>query len=348
MLPLVALPTSVQYRDLKGLEKLSWDTYVKQPDNVRDIIRVKELEEEMEKLVSDLSKRESEKRANFVLNLASQNNYELLTTWQERANLEATPVFLAVKPKGTPRDGGEKLIPLEYDHDAGIAGINLQNNQNFDRIDVGIEDNCYYSEANDVQEFDDCYNSQYLWEIFDGTVRVVYGFPDGTLFTLYTQDLKDEYILPYQIPLDTDYEAYNEYKRMKDEYEDEYGDEEMPPDLKRFNLDKLVIYGQYYTDEVRIPNGLGKSEKFVVNNQSDWVESSSPRRPLMSPVFAMDRRDMKREMQETESGFMTISEWYNIGLFYYAIPIDVLTSIVQRFETLNKVKDPAKKRVREK
>jgi len=331
MLPLIALPTNVKYRDLSGLQKAAWDAKVKDADFLRDVRQMKSLEDQLRKLASELAKREPVSGIEMV----RENDYELLRSWAiER-------VFLAVRPKGTPRNGQESLIPLEFDSDTNLVGINLKNDPKFKRIDVGIEDNCYYAEANYVSELNECFAFEDLWkDTFDDVVRVVYRFTDGTLFTLYRQYWNESEPEPETIPLDADYETF----------ESEGGD---PDDDPRPYAPQLAIYQQFQADEVWIPLGdnIGRTIeprmdlKYKDNepNEWHWAPSTSPKRPLMSPVFAMDT---KKNTMSAEGEDVSVDDWSNIGLFYYAIEADVLTSIVEEFERVNGVRDRLGKRGR--
>lgn len=334
-----ALPTSVKYRELDGLQKIGWDTQMKDSMFLRDIHRMRALEDEIKKIAAELSQRQPQ----TVVQMARENDYELLKT------SAVDRVFLAVRPNTKSDD--EQLIPLEHDWDTGLVGINLKNDPNFKRIDVGLKDNCYYPEANHVQSNTECYNSEFLWRVFEGEVRVVYQTPGGTYFTLYSQYWEKSTKAPYPIPLEADYEQI-------EEYEAEFGVDDVP----HFPLpppDKLAIYRQTRANETWIPlkvkdplqerneytiyTGIGSED---AGKRVRWAPAGAreTKRPLMSPVFAMNNEN-KAILVKGKT--VVASNWSNIGLFYFAIEVDVLLSIVAEFERVNNVKSWSDKRARD-
>ena len=335
-------PTSVKYRELDGLQKIGWDTQMKDSMFLRDIHRMRALEDEIKKIAAELSQRQPQ----TVVQMARENDYELLKT------SAVDRVFLAVRPNNK---SDEQLIPLEHDWDTGLVGINLKNDPNFKRIDVGLKDNCYYPEANQVQSNAECYNSEFLWRVFEGEVRVVYQTPGGTYFTLYSQYWEKSTKAPYPIPLNADYEQI-------ERYEAELGVDDVSP----FPLpppDKLAIYRQTRANETRIPlkvkdplqerneytiyTGIGSED---AGERVRWAPAGvgETKRPLMSPVFAMNN-EPKAILVKVNGKGKTVgaSNWSNIGLFYFAIEVDVLLSIVAEFERVNNVKSWSDKRARD-
>lgn len=323
-----ALSTSVKYRELSGLQQIAWDAKTKDAVFLRDMHRMRALEDEIQKLALELTKREPQASIQMV----RENDYELLKTWA------VDRVFLAVRPD---EKSDEQLIPLEHDWATGLMGINLKNDPNFERIDVGLKDNCYYAEANHVQTDEECYHSEFLWELFDGEVRVVYQTPDGTLLTLYSEWRDKDWTEPYPIPLNTDYETY-------EEEEDGIGDDNPRP-----YPDQLAIYRQTRANEIWIPlkdkmRGRERKEYKGVGSEDagepvKWAQFTTPRRPLMSPVFAMNNKPIEIH---AEGDLVMADYWSNVGLFYFAIEVDVLMSIVAEFESANNIKSWSDKRVR--
>lgn len=254
---------------------------------------------------SELSKRESAAALQFV----RENNYELITTWiraQRVAMCErlASKVFLKATNSG-------KLIPMEFDIELDLLGINVDKNRDFKRIDVGIEDQCYYSEANYVQGLQDCIDADSTWDAFEGGVSVVYRFPDGSTGQLFDTWYSDRDLLPRG-------GKYIEYR------EDENGDE-----VGIGN--ELTVSPDTSPYEIHVPKS-GKDGLQVWNEWGDLYEKYDDyENRVFTPVYWVTMGETEDVMVEGE--LTAVEKWTNMGLGHYAIPIDLLARLVTNFET---------------
>jgi len=367
MLPLLNLPTTVNYDDLGDLQKAAWDAkMVKDPKFFHDIVNMQTLErmfadlssklndqdrdmiqklrDSSEKLAeqlehtnklekeveilssklperlvqvydlltrlmqsgSELSKRESAAALQFV----REGNYELITTWiraQRVAMCErlASKVFLKATRSG-------KLIPMEFDIELDMFGINVHKNRDFKRIDVGIEDQCYYSEANFVEGLSDCIDAEGTWDTFEGVVSVVYRFhDDGSTSQLFDTSYSDRDALPKG-------GRYVEYR------EDENGDE--------VGLgNELTVSPDESPYEIYVPKS-GKDDLQVWKEWDDALKKYDDYEHIvLTPVYWVTMGGTDERM--VEGDLTAVENWQNMGLGHYAIPIDLLARLVTNFET---------------
>jgi hypothetical protein len=339
MLPLLPLPTSVKYEELKGLQKASWDAKVKDEWFMRNINRLKSMEREYERLesvqdqleklapqISELGA-EIQKREPVVgaLERIRENNYELLTTWQVvkdredyRRSFLDLPIFIAVRPKGLSYDAPDTLIPLEFDFEQKLAGINLQYDKSFKRIDVGMEDFCHHPDPDDLMPFKECKRSDNLWnDRFEQSFKFVYRLPNGEYQTLFQPGI---------------------YRKL-------------PTDPGKFlftdNGEPVVeLYPQKIPEEVKVPNWRNRMLRNGDPVPWDrWQEFSTryngnggvAERPYMTPVFWMTTGPEVRE----NMGYGEVVNFYplkNIGLAYYAMPLVVFEALVDNFETAKRIR----------
>jgi hypothetical protein len=373
MLPLLALPISVKYEDLEGLQKIAWDVKMQNdPTFFKDIVnmqtlerkltdlysrlnyedsqmlqkllqskeklvehlkRTSELEKEVETLSSniptqvkevndltnqlmqmgsELSNKESENTLHFV----RSNEYEIITTWIRAQRVAmctklASKVFLKATVSG-------ELIPMEFDIELDMFGINVNNNKDFKRVDVGLENQCYSAETNHVDGLKDCIDSENTWDVFADAVRVVYMYNNDRTETLFATSSPMTALLPRG-------GAYLEYQ------EDEYGNQ--------VGIGKeLTVNPEGIPEDIYVP----ESGQHRLRMWHDWknmlfkkyaYEESQKHdgHPILTPVYWVTLGEPKKMRIEDE--YETETPWTNMGLGYYAIPIDLLARLVTKFET---------------
>ena len=239
-------------------------------------------------------------------------------------------MFVAVRPKGMEASAPAHIIPLEFDIDGfGLAGINLKNDPNFKRIDVGLPDVCYHSEAN-YMEIEDCLSAEYLWSEggFDDAVTLVYRFPDGTTQVLFSEGEYGE------LPGDAD-------ARLEDS-EEKQGQELI---LHPFGLPSSVEVP--VLPKPRRPRKTWETWERWDDELYDKFEAQLTLGgsfvPYMAPVYWMTRGQSQEA--ETDDGPVVVQTWTNIGLGYYAIPIEALVLLVDHFESVFGIKTGKRLRV---
>lgn len=318
MFPLIALPkfpTSVKYEELGDLQRHAWDEKVlRDPQFLQNILKLQSMEKEIAELALNIQKKEPYN----ALVLLRENNYELIHTWK-RAKRKAfcerltSKVFIESLHKSI---NERLLIPLEFDIDEDMIGINVKNDKDFERIDIGMEEACYEDEANYTQGLDDCIYNENLWDALSDNLRIVYKFEDGKTMTLFE-------IQEYEYPRFVEVEARNS---ILDENDVETSDE-------------LIVQQNGLPDDVFIETSLagGWDEWPVKRKEYAQLFDKAVKPPIMTFAFWITKSNPKE--METEHGQMWVDTWKNIGIGFYAIPIDILARIVDRFETKLKLDD---------
>lgn len=332
MLPLLPLPTGVKYDELEGLRKAAWDAKVKDERFMRDINRLKSMEKEYQKLqsvqdeleklapkISELGAELQEREPVHALEQIRENNYELLTTWQVvkdredyRNNLLNLPIFIAVRPKGLPSSEPDTFIPLEFDFEQKLAGINLQYDKSFKRIDVGMEDFCHHPDPDELHGYKQCENSFNGWnDRFEKSFRFVYRLPSGRYKTLFQPGA---------------------YRKLPTTWGE--------PVVVDSGEPVVELYPQQLPEEVTVPNWRNRILRRGDPVPWDrWMELSNiysgkggvAKRPYMTPVFWMTEGPEER-LDLGYGEIIDVETLKNIGLAYYAMPFVVLEALVDNFE----------------
>ena len=335
-LPLLALKTSsdtsVKYSELRDLVKL---LSTKEQEFVDAADEHERLAEEMQ--------RHAEKLAALVENgnamaLLEDNDMELLRTWKVDTSV-ARDTKALVSNVFLKFNNVVKLIPLELDLETGLAGINLKNDPFFQRLNVGMEDTCYYSEANHVG-LEDCLSSELFAEELDPGLHVVYKNPSDLTVTRLFE-------IPFLQLWDGDEPSYFEERVIEGQpravitsVDDDDDDDEDDDEDGRSRND--FVNGQSKTNDfpgfLLVPkmNPVTREMSFVHWEgwaQSDSYKTYSAKEETYMAAVLWATRGENEVRESVHDGDCPVQTWNDIGLGHYCIPVAVLSSLVHNLQT---------------
>ena len=237
------------------------------------------------------------------------------------ADFAKLSLFLKAKDKDT---GEPKYIPLEYDNETGLAGINLKKSMDFEPIYLGHKIHAYASEA-EYREWGP--------------------MPDGIEFPIGSETLREYFLEEYgpyifYIPAQRAGQAEpvpralfgrigHPYRMVIHEtldglWSNEYSNEERFPDVIQAAPFKLAAFYEEGIDLIEFADNSDVDERVFPE-----LEELRSDEMLFNPVFwyELDKMD---EPVESEGQEYQITKIQNVGLAYYAMPSKLLAIAVDK------------------
>lgn len=319
----------IPYTDLKGLQKEAWDVLVAK-DDFKLLDELSQLKKMM-MLVDSLSDRKKKQAAIFKLNRLKtklyskygyvqaeyiveyfvQNDFELLTDIITRKTLKELSTYLKAV---NPCDGTTTYIPLEFDPATGMVGINLQQRMDFERIHLGHANVAFHHEAETLED----------WTNHPDGVEEVLG--SDSIHTYlgaygpYLYHIPSASACPVPIYKSLYYGDSEEFNIVADrpELRTLWTEEGAVDPTSSSNRFRFSAYHKNGIEDIKFENGAMASKTI-----DEWEQLTDVNPQVLNPVFWFEQSEGTHRMQ-TEDGPKDVYIIQNVGLIYFAIPIQVL------------------------
>lgn len=244
---------------------------------------------------------------------------------QNRTVEERKFAKLSLFVKAMDKDTGKpKYVPLEYDHNTGLAGINLKRSMDFQRIYLGHDPIVGFSDEAEYRQWGsmpDGIESPIGWESMEGymndygpsIVRIAAPGADPVQCFASISHNRDD-----------GYDAYMKLDGLwsNEEGSDEEGDTVYPEQSAAYYggpIEELT-----FADDSIVDDGVFPGLRQIMKDET-----------LFNPVFWYEF-DLMEQAVYTEGEEWNIRQLQNVGLAYYAIPSQLLALAVDKLTRATK------------